>query len=111
MEISINTQQLVELALFTLSSLEESEIEAEDARAQIALDVLHQYVLINNPNATQEEVIEEIHTLETEYVLNSLVNKGMIEREFGDDGEIRYTATPFGRMVAQEYNDDEIDID
>lgn len=102
MEIDINTQELLELALFTLSALDDNEIQEDDPRANIALDVLAQYVLLEKPEATPEEVIEEIQTMETEYILNSLVNKGMIDREFSEDGEIRYCATDLGRSVAKE---------
>ena len=110
MEIDINTQQLVELALFTLSSLDEEEIQEEDPRAQIALDVLAQYIMLQNPSISNEQLMEEINTMETEYMLNSLVNKGMIEIEFSDDGEIRYTATELGKRIS-EGCEDEVDFD
>ena len=106
MEIDINTQELLELALFTLSALNDDEIQEDDPRATIALDVLAQYVLLEKPEATPEEVIEEIQTMETEYILNSLVNKGMIDREFSEDGEVRYSATDLGRSVAKDQDDE-----
>lgn len=108
MEIEINDQQLIELALFALCNLEDEELEDESPTGQIALNVLAQFVLQNNPELSQDEVFEKINEMETEYTLNSLVNKGMIDREFSDDGEIRYVATDKGRAVAQ---GDDYDID
>ena len=110
MDIEINNQQLIELALFAISNLEDEELEDENPTGQIALSVLAQFVLLDHPNLSQDEVFEKINELETEYTLNSLVNKGMIDREFSEDGEIRYVATEKGRAIASEMDDD-YDID
>jgi hypothetical protein len=83
----INDEQLLELCLSDQAS-KDYDLEG------LSGEILTLYVMINSPDpksATVEYVEEKLRELVTDYILRKLVEKGLAEVSFNENGEVVYT--------------------
>lgn len=105
MEIQINNEQLLELALNVTTGSD--DIEEDDPLMSIAHQILGQYIAITYPEIqTAEEAQMKLIELETNYILQTLVKKNMIEAEFDEFGTICYSPTEAGKTYVRDHQDE-----
>lgn len=104
-EAITNTEQLVQLALYAASSVEDEQSEVLKTADAVIVGYIVSNFAEKNIDFTEEMVQDEYRKMLTDYTLSSLVSDGLIDVSMGDDGEFYFSLSEDGES-AIDYQDE-----
>lgn len=88
----INEQQLLDMCLYTVSSLEGQD--EENSAFKTAFDLITAYAVKELDSKglpySVDDIKNEINELVTQYSINNLIRSGLVEASFEEDGSVKY---------------------
>lgn len=97
----INDEQLLDFALSHICEKNTNEVH-EVAEKIVTLYIINRWEKEGKTEFTEEEVCDKFSELVADYVLGSLVRKGLVDVDFDDKGELWYNVTDLGQRKIKE---------